>query len=58
MEQIPGDLVFRDETGKTVHLERLLWPEANDLEPGLLPLSDALRRGAERTLQRLEGAEI
>ena len=45
--QIPLDATFTDETGKTVPLRTYL-ESARGLDPGVLPVPDALRPGNER----------
>ncbi len=47
-DEIPLDLTFRDEHGKTVELAQYFRQQARDSHAGLLQLPDALHAGTER----------
>ena len=51
-QQLPLNLTFTDDAGKPVPLAQLLRQEAGDSGAGLLPVPDAVLRGAERPDQR------
>ena len=51
-EQVPLDLPFRDETGRTVTLRQYLGDKPVLLVPGVLRVPDAVHAGAERRRER------
>ena len=56
--QLPLDLTFRDETGKSVQLKRLFRQEAGDFEFCLLLLPDVVRGSFDRADHLDEGPEV
>ena len=57
-EQVPLNLTFKDEQGKTVSWATIFTGPSGDSEPGLLQVPDAVHGGFERADLGIEGAEI